>query len=1839
MEGHHKRKRDYEGTVVTFYTPDTTFRRVFKGQSLEETKDIVRKKLGLSNDTSIRFSQLHEGRHIDLEDEDDFEAFQHLARHSLSLDLSVFVGHTGPPIFSHMPSATAPSNQVVSKKKRKKRLDKPSAVLTSEATSERSTPASAPIPRSSASTIDTNGMPKKKRKRGEDAGSSQLQDMSSEGVPARAKDAPGAEEHPSSERSKKQSRKDKKAGAAPASGLPPSASEPPSIPVGSKRKRQDTPEVTSGHPSAPSVVAAPAPRSPSPSSPIRKKRKKDKRVQVVEEPVPPVASAAEKTKKDKKGKRKADEAILPAEQLKAAEAHASEPREGDAADTEDNAALVNTPKKEKKRKKKRVASREVSDSETQPVQSPAGTPKKKKKKRQHKETNNIDETSAPPADPTSATDEPPMAAKALKKEKRKELRASELITDMEESPVAAPAAAESTTTKATLSVSMEAQPVSGKRKRDRKSTVHETVAAPDSSMVTEPIPEVVPEEAASGPLSAPVSGKAEPKEGKKKRRKTLAADTSIDPDAPSASIPTTEVNQVEGPSASAPLAETTPSKKRNKRKSVAPSPSSQQPSDPNATFAIVQAAVRAILARAPPAATSSDTQAPPSSVPEPEPEPVLPGRKRKAGQSKLRQAWGPEDIAGDDQLSASVSRAVVQDLDTAAEQPAQSSTPSASVQLPSPFASPSNASARQVKQPSKAINGKKGRPSSVPSCPICDKVSAHPRSECPVVLGGPESLRMRIVQLKKGGRNADLVDELEVLLQEAQRRRKSLGDQRTGGVPAPINVPSTSGHTSDEATPSPVFPLSAAKFTSPTSSRPSLPLVPAGSEISEVAVESKDEGSSNESESGDESEEGANDPDNVPSTSSALPDVSVTDLASVDLEALLRGPVKPRGSILNQIPSESATEEESSDDDARPGEDVDLSEEEKNDRAYRRLSRKLERAASSSEDEPEPEPEVEPGSADVDSAETFVPPTIMDADPNDTVGQVADIEEADVSIADPDVLPKTTSGSSSEGKTVQNDAEASATKSPAEERSDQGYESDAGEATTPASPSASGQEKQVTLGDESIEVERVTEPHSGPGASSADRGDDSPVEHIADVDGPVASQESPASSERSRNELSSSQSDAAPGTQSDADDADAASDKEGAKDVLTAEEDKSENEAMEEATANKSAEEQQEVDKALSEKNDDDVEEPVLNTSAVREQSPELGEPEPAPEEAAPEPTPPLRQLDPITEDVETHASSSSRPASSLDLHHDNDPSDPIESLGSFADVSERRNVMDDDPIEDADVDHQPAKGSSAQDPLNHSASGLEELQEKGTPPPAAPRTPGTISRMKDRYGRLSRKEKLSSLSEQLLGSISSSSQPEPEVEGDQQEQNAEDESQPAAEKSQESLAASQQIQQEEEQNARPRRTTRVTTRRASAMPRGTTEPPASASAPTTTPLPAPPATEPAAAPAPKRRGGRLTAEEKAAREAEKKAERERKAAEKKAEKQAKEAEKQAAKEAREAAKRAEKEAKEAAKRAAQQEKEKEKEEGDDAPKKGRARATRGRATTTKPVSTRSRAVAKAEVEELEKVDETDTPADPPATSTPGFSKVSWTTLPQPQTQSEIAEAESSMVDELQPSSPGQTTPAVSRSPEPISNLTTNTEKDEEDVSREVTITQDRSEANEDGAADSELPAATPRPPTRQKEPLFIPSSSQFPNTPFPGDGLPESTPYANGAGRSNESDSDAGEDAQDSHEGDDVFKAPRTRPRANWEPPYRRLSDIASQQLFSPTHIPSPALFAASQSQPRKSGFDRSAEDDDDDDDDSDGGTSSDSDVERKKSHIPQERRAGAGVQKKKPGLLASLG
>lgn len=612
---------------------------------------------------------------------------------------------------------------------------------------------------------------------------------------------------------------------------------------------------------------------------------------------------------------------------------------------------------------------------------------------------------------------------------------------------------------------------------------------------------------------------------------------------------------------------------------------------------------------------------------------------------------------------------------------------------------------------------------------------------------------------------------------------------------------------------------------------------------------------------------------------------------------------------------------------------------------------------------------------------------------------------------------------------------------------------------------------------------------------------------------------------------------------------------------------------------------------------------------------------------------PPLPQ--PATAHADVDMSTGSVHLSEFDLRPVDQPSDPIESLGSFADVSEQRQAVDDDPIEDPDADIEPVAPHS---PTVRAGAELARLQET-TPPPAVPRTPGTVSRMKNRHGRLvtmSPSKMLPSLSQQILGPLAPALLAT-DVESEAQvhkpapvpTQQAEDEPQEVddvpTEHSQQVDEEADEVQQLE---TRPRRTTRVT-RRVSAMTQSSAgDFPAS----TPAPAPAPPATEPSAAP--KRRAARLTADEKAAREAEKKADRERKAAERKAEREAKAAEKKAEKEAKEAAKRAEKEAKEALKLAAQADREKEKVE--DVPKRGRGRPARGRGAAAKPTSTRSRATASADADEPIEDQQAQGPTEEataePSSSTPGFSKVAWATLPstQPRTQTEsVVDVESSMVDELQPSSPGSPSsrsPAISRT----TNTTNTTEKDEADVSREVTITQDRADDQPEGSL---VPFATPKPNGRTKDALFIPSSSQFPSTPFPDDGLPESTPRVNGYAYANDIGSDGADGvAQDSLE-------PLKSSRNGWSrtAPFQRLSDIASQALFSKVEIPSPMLFPSqSQSQQRQSSASYGRRDDDDDDSDDSSGSGSDSDAEVKKSHIPRERRAGAGVQKKKRSLLS---
>ncbi|KAI0829655.1 hypothetical protein BC628DRAFT_1056313 [Trametes gibbosa] len=1818
-----ERKRDSEGTVVTFFAPDRTFERLYKGQSLEDMKSLVRTKLGLAEDASIRFSRLHGGRHIDLEDDDDFEAFRHIARYATTLDVSVFVGNSSPPMF------TQQSSQAPSDKHRKKTGDSHPSTTFLEPASGRSTPTSTAAP---TSTLDANGVPRRKRKRRDEPRAHQSADPESSSRPEESSEATA--EDPSRPRHSKKSHKSVEVDSVAKESVTATVQESPTPVVGTKRKRHaslDLHVATSNRPLDRILPVLPsAPRSPPPSVPEKKKRKKDKRAQATDDvALSNVDAPAPAAKPDKKGKRKAP-----------AQPEPEQPQAGDIADIEDN---VVRDKATKKAGKEKVGQRKQTNAaEGAPLDVQEASTTSREKKRKRKEVSSVADVTAPSTEvsvdiaPVALPQEHSSTALARKSKKKRKSTNAEVEST-------SPPEEASLVLEGTRDISIEPTE-NAKRKRSMKSKVVDLVEVPSGVNALT----ITSEAHTLGPSNAlEDTPETQQTEKKRKRRKTVGADTSLGPDAPtisSTAIPADPVPDVTPEEVASTSTSASAVTKRGRKKSIAPA-APQAVSDSVSAMAAVQAAVQAVLARNSHAAAASSS---PVSATEPPsqsaPELVLPGRKRKTGNSKLRQAWGPEDISVEEHPSASLSIAGQGPL-------VPSLPPDASISR-SASLEPSETPVQSVKGKGK---GAKARPSSAPACPICEKASVHSRTTCPVVEGGPESIRNRIAQLKQSGDNEELVEELEVLLKEAQRRRKSVGGQQVHSLPGPHQL-SSAAASSAERTPSPVFPLSAALFAARSAP---LPRVPAGSEISEVVVESKDEGSSNDgstssssSDEDDDSDDAADAPAPKPPSELLPNNVSVADLSSIDLESLLRGPVRPRGSILDQIPSDSSSEDGDSsaedNDEAPQEEDVDLEEEEKHDRAYRRMSRKFARAASSSDDEPEPELELEPdmddGAAEAEAAndDSVDPLTIMDTDSNDTVGQGPDVEAG--AIASKRVAtPQDVQAESEKEQPV----EAAATDAQSKAATDQGYASDAGEvAASPSilrgrvdSYSESGPEDQVVNGGEeslasrggrydvtcTADSDQGASPHSISKQLAEDEEEALDPEANEDDEGEASH---PGADEEALD----------PGANEDEYEDDGVSPE--GPEVVPQEAEGTE-EPMHESSA---SEDDEEVEKNT-----------TLITSAPRAPSPELGEPEPQPRakvvldtDAELERTsspPPLRQQDSITTDadVDMTAALSAHP-SELDLRPEDHSSDPIESLGSFADISERRQEVDDDPIEDADAESEPAEAHGTTTGAGTDLAGLHE----GTPPPAVPRTPGTVSRMKDRHGRLttaSPSKASPSLSHQLLGALMPTVL-NPEVEAEAQIQDPASVPKQQDEPQETAYVPSEHPQEADEEadevpqlEGRPRRTTRVT-RRASAMSQSSA---ADFPASTPTPAPVPPPAEPAiVSAAPKRRTGRLTADEKAARDAEKKAERERKAAERQAERDAKAASKRVEREAKEAVRRAEKEAREAVKRAAKEEKEKAKVEG--APKRGRGRSTRGRGAATKPTSTRSRSVMDVEAEDVAEDERIPAQAQDtdggPSTSTPGFSKVAWATLPatQPRTQTEsIVDVESSMVDELQPSSPRS---RGSRSPRPISRTTNTTENDEADVSREVTITQDRAL---DQADDSGMPFTTPKPNGRVKEPLFIPSSSQFLSTPFPADGLPESTPRANGHtyGGNIGSDGDDSDQRGVDDASQDTLELRNARPNG-WrgKAPYPRLTDIASQTLFDSSQIPSPMLFPSSQSQPRRSNtaYGRRDDDDDDDDDDSedDSGSGSDSDVGAKKSQIPRERRAGAGVQKKRKSLLS---
>ncbi|CAA7259068.1 unnamed protein product [Cyclocybe aegerita] len=93
MRNQRKRKRDAARLPRISYDAATrTFDRLFKEDSLEGMKQVVRRKLGVPHHVPVYLSQMREGKSVDLEDDDDFEAFKSAAYSASVMAVQVTLG-------------------------------------------------------------------------------------------------------------------------------------------------------------------------------------------------------------------------------------------------------------------------------------------------------------------------------------------------------------------------------------------------------------------------------------------------------------------------------------------------------------------------------------------------------------------------------------------------------------------------------------------------------------------------------------------------------------------------------------------------------------------------------------------------------------------------------------------------------------------------------------------------------------------------------------------------------------------------------------------------------------------------------------------------------------------------------------------------------------------------------------------------------------------------------------------------------------------------------------------------------------------------------------------------------------------------------------------------------------------------------------------------------------------------------------------------------------------------------------------------------------------------------------------------------------------------------------------------------------------------------------------------------------------------------------------------------------------------------------------------------------------------------------------------------------------
>ncbi|GAW04229.1 Carbamoyl-phosphate synthase arginine-specific small chain [Lentinula edodes] len=106
-----KRKRETNAPRITYHAASRTFDRLFKEESLDETKDVVRRKLGLPDSSSIRLAQIRGEHTVDLEDEDDFDAFYAMAHSRMTIEVQVTTEDMSP---SHASSSSSQNHNAVS---------------------------------------------------------------------------------------------------------------------------------------------------------------------------------------------------------------------------------------------------------------------------------------------------------------------------------------------------------------------------------------------------------------------------------------------------------------------------------------------------------------------------------------------------------------------------------------------------------------------------------------------------------------------------------------------------------------------------------------------------------------------------------------------------------------------------------------------------------------------------------------------------------------------------------------------------------------------------------------------------------------------------------------------------------------------------------------------------------------------------------------------------------------------------------------------------------------------------------------------------------------------------------------------------------------------------------------------------------------------------------------------------------------------------------------------------------------------------------------------------------------------------------------------------------------------------------------------------------------------------------------------------------------------------------------------------------------------------------------------------------------------------------------------